>query len=81
MESSNRLNNRSQLEKCFIDLAKRAEELEEHSVAVVCYCLAGSILDRSDDQFADWCSIFAENRLEQMKQEDGEGEDFSEDKP
>lgn len=69
--------NRKQLYTCFFDLGKRAAELNEPYISSISLILAGSILDRSDAAFSIFCAEFAKFRMNQIRQEIEENEDFS----
>lgn len=60
--------NREQLKQCFIDLANRAQELNEPYVHSVSIMLAASIAEGSDPLFAVWCSEFAKIRIADIQQ-------------
>ena len=59
--------NRKQLYQCFIDLGKRAAELNEPYISSVSLILAGSIMDGSDAGMAMWSGEFAKARLNEIR--------------
>lgn len=59
--------NRKQLYQCFIDLGKRAAELNEPYISSVSLILAGSIMDGSDANMAMWSGEFAKARLNEIR--------------
>jgi hypothetical protein len=63
---------RSQLVECIVQLAKRAEELQEQEISVVLFTLAGSCLNKDDAlaELADLCNLLARNRLLKMMAEE-----------
>lgn len=63
MTTEQRFKNRRQLADCFIELAKRAAELDEPFIQCSAYVIAGTIVECSDDSFALLCASFAEKRL------------------
>lgn len=67
-------NNREQLKQCFIDLAKRAKELNEPYIYSVSLVLAGSIVECSDAALALWVGEFARMRIDMNHDKFGEGE-------
>ena len=68
MENTRQIN-REQLKQCFIDLAKRADELNEPCIQSVCLVLAGSIVEESDTMLSLWVGEFAKMRIDMIEEE------------
>ena len=70
MNEEQRLANRKQLKQCFVDLAKRADELGEPAISPICYVIAGTIAEVSDELLADWMAEYAKLRMGMMDKKD-----------
>ena len=61
--------NEQQLKECILDLAVRANELNEHDISIVLFTLAGAIStgdNLSLPTFAALCQSFAQLELERI---------------
>ena len=62
--------NKDQLKECILDLAVRANELNEQDISIVLYTLAGAVTtgdDLSLPTFAAVCQSFAHLELERIE--------------
>lgn len=66
---SNKDFNREQLKQCFLDLSKRAKELDEPYIQSVSMVLAGSIAECSDAALALWVGEFARMRIDDINKD------------
>lgn len=62
-----RIANRKQLYQCFVDLGKRAAELNEPYISSISLILAGSIMDGSDAGMAFLNAEFAKARMNEIR--------------
>lgn len=61
--------NNEQLNQCIVDLATRANQLQETDISIVLFTLAGSLAmpDGCTGKLADVCLKFAEDELKVIK--------------
>ena len=62
--------NKDQLKECILDLAKRADDINEQDISIVLYTLAGAVTtgdDLSLPTFAAVCQSFAYLELEKIE--------------
>lgn len=64
MTNQQRVANREQLKKCFLDLAARSKELDEECICSMCYVIAGTIMEGSDEFLATWMAEYAKMRID-----------------
>ena len=69
-DKDQKLIKRVQLYNCVLDLAKRAEELEEMDIHCVLYTLAGSIVSQEDNELAFLTEAFSRIKIAQIKKQE-----------
>lgn len=68
MTTEQRKANRQQLAQCFMDLGNRSKELNESAIASVCFVVAGTIIEGSDELFAMWTAEYARARISMINE-------------
>lgn len=69
MTPDQRIFNRKQLAQCFMDLGNRALELKESAISCMCFSIAGSIIEGSDEFLALWTAEFSKMRIDAIKKD------------
>lgn len=67
MKNEQRALNRQQLIKCFLDLADRAEEIDEANIACICHTVSASLLEGSDEDLAILMCEYSKMRIQGIK--------------
>jgi hypothetical protein len=67
--ATNNLDHKAQLVKCVIDLAARAEELNQKAIQGILLVVAGTIADGSEEDFSLICADYARLRILMLQME------------